>query len=273
MVETDFIINIILTGIGAGIFAGMFGIGGGIVILPALMLFFRWTYPEATGTSLAALLLPTNFYALYNYKRNGMLYLRGAAFLSLGMLAGCYFGADSTLRISESIMKELFGVFQICMGIKYIKPLFAYKVLIAKIKGVPAPPEPYQELSEAESIPFYYFIIIGLLSGMSAGLFGIGGGVIITTALISIFKIPTKNAVALSLSAMFLPTGIFGVMKFYNAGNVHITAAILIAVGIEVGSNFSSRLAVKMNADFFKRLFGIVLIISGLYFIIREFVL
>jgi len=98
-------------------------------------------------------------------------------------------------------------------------------------------------------------------------MFGIGGGLIITTVLISFYKVDPKQAVAISLGAMFLPTAIMGTVVYYNNGYINIIAAICIAIGIELGSNFSSRIALKLNAELFKQIFGFFLILLGLYFI------
>ena len=94
------IIGIILTGTGAGLFSGMFGIGGGIVILPVLMILLQWDPHLAIGTSLGALLLPTNSIALNNYRKKGLLFIKGSLIVALGMICGNFIGASFALYVA-----------------------------------------------------------------------------------------------------------------------------------------------------------------------------
>ena len=261
------IIEIILTGVGAGIFAGMFGIGGGIIILPVFMLLFHWNAHIAVGTSLAALLLPTNGLALNNYRKKGFLYIKGSLIVAAGMICGNYFGASLALSIDGGLVRALFGIYLIIVGIKYCKPIYTFNKLFKHEVAEEIKPI----YSDIKQIKFYILFITGICGGLFAGMFGIGGGLIITTILINIYKINTKQAVALSLGAMFLPIGISGTILFYNNGYVNITAAILIAVGIEIGSNFSSRIALKMDDGIYKQIFGLFLVLLGIYFILENF--
>lgn len=261
------IIQIILIGLGAGLFSGMFGIGGGIVILPVLTLLFQWDIHLATGTSLAALLLPTNFVALNNYRKKGFLYIKGSALVAIGMIAGNYFGATLALSIGGEYIKILFGIYQIIVGIKYLQPINTFNKFF-KPELVKKENPTYKPI---ENINFYTFIIMGIFGGIFAGMFGIGGGLVITTILISAYNINPKQAVVISLAAMFLPTGIMGVTSYYYEGYVNIIAAILIAIGIEFGSNFSSRIALKLDTEIFKQFFGLFLIVLGIYFIFGDF--
>ena len=261
--DVIFIVEIILTGIGAGLFAGMFGIGGGIIILPVLILLFNWDIHLATGTSLAALLLPNNFIALNNYRKKNFLYIKGSIIAALGMVFGNYFGATFALGVGGSIVMILFGVYLIISGVKYVRPIYVFNKFFRKIYK-----EEKEEIyTSIKDIKLHIFLIGGFGAGILAGMFGIGGGLIITTILISVYNIHPKQAVAISLAAMFLPVGIAGTVIYYNSGYINIAAALLIALGIEVGSNISSRIALMMEKDIFKQVFGIFLFFLGIYFI------
>jgi uncharacterized membrane protein YfcA len=255
----------ILTGIGAGIFAGMFGIGGGIVILPVLMLCFGWSMTEATATSLTALLLPTNSIALFRYKKSNLLYIRGSLLVAFGMVVGNWYGATQVLSNPSPIWKELFGVYQILIGLKYAK---FYKLVGRKFFNKAEIKE--ETFKSPDTISWYIFVFIGILAGITAGMFGIGGGVVITTILISLLKVETKQAVAMSLGAMFLPVAFFGVYQYYNQGYVDVIAAVLIAVGIEIGSAFSSKIVIKLENSIYRQLFGWALVVIGIYFVLES---
>ncbi len=262
----------IILGIFAGIFAGMFGIGGGIIIVPTLILIFNFTTQEATGTSLAALLLPVGSLALFQYKKAGLLNIKVSAFISLGIFIGSAIGATIALNINSVLLKQLYGLFLLWVGFNFVKPLeLIYKQNKQKIQNF-INYETELELLNINKKKLYIFLFIGIFSGIFAGMFGIGGGVIITAILISILKIPTKYAIAISLAALFLPSGLPGVIKYYNSGFISIFTAIFIAIGIEIGSAISAHIAIKISSNKIKRLYGIFIFIIGIYFIVQSFI-
>jgi hypothetical protein len=97
-------------GLAAGILAGIFGIGGGLVIVPALVFFAKMPQKTAVGTSLTALLFPVGALGVYAYWRGGHLDLKAALWLALGMFAGAYGGAMIAQTVSESSLKRSFAV-------------------------------------------------------------------------------------------------------------------------------------------------------------------
>ena len=98
------------TGLLAGVLSGIFGIGGGLLIVPALMFFGKMTQRAAVGTSLGALLLPVGALGVYAYWRAGDVDLKAAAWIALGMFVGAYGGATFSLMVNESFMKRVFAV-------------------------------------------------------------------------------------------------------------------------------------------------------------------
>ena len=98
-------------GVGAGLLSGMFGIGGGVVIVPALMLVARMTPEKATGTSLAALLLPVGALGAWQYYRHGFVDTRAAVWIALGIIVGAWLGAHLALRLSPRDLQRAFAVF------------------------------------------------------------------------------------------------------------------------------------------------------------------
>ena len=97
-------------GLGAGILAGLFGIGGGIVIVPALIFFARMTPQTATGTSLAALLLPVGALGAWHYYRSGLLDIRTALWIALGIFAGAWLGSVIALKLPPKDLQRAFAV-------------------------------------------------------------------------------------------------------------------------------------------------------------------
>jgi hypothetical protein len=98
-------------GVIAGVLAGMFGIGGGIVIVPTLILVAKMKPETATGTSLAALLLPVGALGAWHYYKNGFLEARAAAWIALGLLVGAWLGANLALKLPARDLQRAFAVF------------------------------------------------------------------------------------------------------------------------------------------------------------------
>lgn len=106
----------ILLGVGAGILSGIFGIGGGIVIVPSLILMTGMTSQRATGTSLAALLLPVGAFGVWQYHKAGLLDPKIAALIALGMLLGVYGGARFALSLQSRELQRAFAVFLVIVA-------------------------------------------------------------------------------------------------------------------------------------------------------------
>ncbi len=107
----------IAIGVLAGITAGMFGVGGGIIIVPALVYFAAFTQHKATGTSLAVLLPPIGLLATLEFYRHGNVDLKAAAIIASTMLAGGWVGAHLANKVSGPHLRFGFGVFLLCASI------------------------------------------------------------------------------------------------------------------------------------------------------------
>jgi uncharacterized membrane protein YfcA len=107
---------LILIGLGAGTLSGMFGIGGGVLIVPALMYGLGFSQKTATGTSLAILLPPIGIAAVMQYYRSGHVDFRAGLLIAASMLLGGWLGAKFALPIDPKVMKGLFGAFLVLLG-------------------------------------------------------------------------------------------------------------------------------------------------------------
>ncbi|GAB5539707.1 MAG: sulfite exporter TauE/SafE family protein [Salibacteraceae bacterium] len=107
-------------GFAAGAFSGMFGIGGGLIMVPAMVFFLGMAQHTAQGTSLGVLVIPVAAIAAFNYYKEGQLNIKFAAIVALTFIVGGYFGSKLSLGLSELMLKRLFGVLMLAMAIKLI---------------------------------------------------------------------------------------------------------------------------------------------------------
>jgi uncharacterized membrane protein YfcA len=112
------VILFVAVGLAAGLLAGMFGIGGGIVIGPALILLAKFSPQTATGTSLGALLLPVGALGAWEYYRRGHVNVTASLWIALGLFAGAWFGARLALSLSGPQLQKAFAVFLVIMAVR-----------------------------------------------------------------------------------------------------------------------------------------------------------
>jgi uncharacterized membrane protein YfcA len=106
----------IIIGLAAGVLAGLFGIGGGILIIPALVLLLKMDPQTATGTSLGALLLPVGALGAWAFWKRGHVDINGSLLLALGLFVGAYFGAQLNQTLSPESARRAFAVFLVLVA-------------------------------------------------------------------------------------------------------------------------------------------------------------
>jgi hypothetical protein len=116
MIQTGYI----LLGLVAGIFGGMFGIGGGSVLIPAMVFFLGLTQHQAQGTTLAIMVPPIGLLAAWRYYQSGNVKLGIAAFVCAGFFIGGLIGANLVQNLPDLLMKRMFGVFLMVVSLKMI---------------------------------------------------------------------------------------------------------------------------------------------------------
>ena len=110
----------ILCGLITGIFSGVIGVGGGIIMIPIMTILFGFSQHMAQGTSLAVMLPPIGIFAVWAYYKEGMVNFPMAGWIILGFIVGGWLGAKFAIDISEFWLKKLFGCSMILVGIKFI---------------------------------------------------------------------------------------------------------------------------------------------------------
>jgi uncharacterized protein len=112
--------GLVTIGVLAGVFSGMFGIGGGLIIVPALALLYGMKQHAAVGTSLGALLLPVGALSAWVYWKNGNLNIKYSALLAAGLLVGAFVGAKLVEPVSDLTLRRMFGVFLLIVSARML---------------------------------------------------------------------------------------------------------------------------------------------------------
>jgi uncharacterized protein len=110
----------IVLGIIAGLLSGLIGIGGGVIIVPALLFIFGFSQHQAQGTTLALLVPPIGILAAWTYYKQGYVDFNAALFICIGFLVGSFMGAKMATNISNIILERIFGVALLLISLKMI---------------------------------------------------------------------------------------------------------------------------------------------------------
>ncbi|MFZ0282099.1 MAG: sulfite exporter TauE/SafE family protein [Bacteroidales bacterium] len=118
--STSVLLILVLIGILTGFMAGMLGIGGAIIMIPALVFLLGLSQQTAQGTSLAVMLPPIGILAAYNYYKAGQVNFKFALILAVAFLAGSYFGSKLALEIPQNLLKKIFGILLLVVALKML---------------------------------------------------------------------------------------------------------------------------------------------------------
>jgi uncharacterized protein len=135
---TQLIITALLIGLAAGILSGLVGIGGGIIMVPALIFFMSYTQHQAQGTSLAVLTLPVvilaSIYYYYECQKAGTpIDLKIVGLLSVGFFVGAFFGSKLAIALDQAMLKKIFAVVLFYTAFK----MLSWDMMIVKwVKGI-----------------------------------------------------------------------------------------------------------------------------------------
>jgi uncharacterized membrane protein YfcA len=114
------VLLLILIGALAGLIAGLLGVGGGIVIIPALIFIFGFSQHMAQGTSLALMLPPIGLFAALRYWKAGQVHWQFAFILSISFMISAYLGSVIAVQLPEKIIKKIFGFMMLAVALKII---------------------------------------------------------------------------------------------------------------------------------------------------------
>jgi uncharacterized membrane protein YfcA len=104
------VILLIIVGLAAGVLSGMVGVGGGIIVVPALVIFLGFSQHQAQGTSLGLLLLPVGILAVMNYYNKGYIDIKVVAIMSIAFVFGGWLGSKLSLSLPQDTVKKIFAI-------------------------------------------------------------------------------------------------------------------------------------------------------------------
>jgi len=114
------ILILVVIGLLAGMFSGLLGVGGGVVMIPLMVFALGFTQHEAQGTSLAVLAVPVTLIAAYNYYEAGHVNWKYAAVIAVTFVVGAYFGSKFAVAIDQVLLKKIFGIVLIIVALRLI---------------------------------------------------------------------------------------------------------------------------------------------------------
>ncbi len=240
----------ITAGLLAGMLSGVFGIGGGIVLVPLLGFVLGLRQQDAQGLTLAVLLLPIGLPAVLAYRRRVDIPWRLVAGLVVGFVLAVGPGARVALAMNEPALRALFA------GLVVVAALQAWRRSTVVPGQASVAPRPARSNWNG---PW-----IGAAGGFLAGLFGVGGGIVMVPLLVAAMDLDQHEAQAVSLAVMLPPVGLPGVLAYAQArGSLPWAILALVAASFAVGAFLGARAAVSVRTARLSRAFSVFLVVAA----------
>ena len=242
-----------LVAIPIGWIASMIGVGGGIFMVPLLMLFYLDKTQVAVGTSLTAIVF-NSISSTIGYSRQNIIDFKFGLKLMPSAIVGVLIGSYLTEHISSDGLAVAFGIILIYVAILMLWGK-APKDLAEKLQ---------RRTVDGDANPSLILIgVVGLIAGVASGFFGIGGGIVMVPAMTFLLGADILVAVSISLFVMG-PIALIGALEHgLLLDNVRLEYAIPLAVGIMIGAQLGSYTAGRVPKVWLRRGFGVVLLYSA----------
>lgn len=240
--------RVVLVGILAGFMSGLFGVGGGTVIVPGLAILAAFPHKLAIGTSLSAI-IPIAAAGAAGYAVDGQIDWTIAMWTSLGAVVGAVGGTHLLVRLRARWLQLAFAALLVGAAVR---------MFIGEADGAGRP---------GTSIALVAgLVLIGLAAGVVAGLLGVGGGVIVVPALTVLFGVPHVLAKGTSL-VVIVPTAIVGTILNRRSGFTALRPALAVGVGGIVAAAAASQVALWLDPDVAQALFGVLMVVTAVHLV------
>jgi uncharacterized membrane protein YfcA len=231
----------IVSGLLAGTLSGIFGIGGGVVLVPLLGLLLGLPQHDAQGVTLATLVLPLGAAALVEYQRAGAVRWRLVGPLIAGFVCGVGLGSLAANAVPDRPLRLVFALFVVAMAAQT-----ARGARVGEAKGRASAPH-----------AGWHAVWIGSVGGIASGLLGIGGGVVMIPLLVSVTGLDQYEAQGTSLATMLPPVGLPGVLVYAHArGGLPWRVMGFVALGFFAGGALGALVASRLRGPRLSRAFA-----------------
>jgi hypothetical protein len=247
---TGSIATIVLVGVAAGFLSGLFGVGGGILIVPGLVLVAKMDQRIAHGTSLAAV-LPISASSLFSYWAHDHVDWRVGACLAVGALAGAVLGTRLLHILPHRALAIGFAGLLVVTAVRLFLPLTS---------------DPSRGALSVGHIAA--LVAIGIATGILAGLLGVGGGVVMVPAMMMLLHLPSAMAKGTSV-AVIIPTSIMGTYRNRSKKNVDLRAAGILGLGGILSAMAGGWISARMSDSLSNVLFASLLIIVAVRLLLQ----
>jgi len=246
-------LTILALGLFVGVLVGLLGIGGGVVLVPAMVYLLGYDQHLAQGTSLFILLPPIGLGALRQYWKNNQVDLRAGLYCAIGFLPGGYVGGRIAVPLSSVDLRGIFGCFLCLSAI----------LLWSKARPAASSPSGPEQAHPHSPLRSLGIFLSAVSCGVAAGMVGIGGGVLLVPLLGLLFGFNQHRAQGTSLVALIPPTGLLAFLAYAKAGYVSWQAGLLLIPGIFVGGILGGQWARGLNPLRMRQLFAALTFLLG----------
>jgi uncharacterized membrane protein YfcA len=247
------IARLILIGLATGVAAGLLGVGGGFVMVPALVYLLATPQREANGTSLAVI-VPVAIVGATILGGGHQVNVEVGIPLAIGAVGGAVVGARLTRRLSDLILRRAFGIMALAVGIVMISD--------AALRALGGNAHLSAAMNPTGLSLWVMALGIGAVAGVLSGLLGIGGGAVMVPAMTLLMGLSQHVAQGTSL-LVIIPTAISGSITHLRMGNIRLKTAGWLSVGGVVGAVAGAALALASPDQLLRLLFGVYLGFTG----------
>jgi hypothetical protein len=249
------IFTILVLGLVVGTLVGLLGIGGGVVLVPAMVYLLHYDQHLAQGTSLFILLPPIGLGALRGYWKNGEVDPRAGIYCAIGFLLGGYVGGRIAVPMNSRHLQGVFGFFLMLSAV-----LLWRKTNPTAASAAVADQPRSSSLARTAGMLF-----VAALCGVAAGMVGIGGGVLLVPLLGLLFGFSQHRAQGTSLVALIPPTGLLAFLTYAKAGYVNWQAGLLLIPGVFLGGILGAYLARRLHPRRMRQVFAALMFLLGVW--------
>ncbi|RLE72943.1 MAG: sulfite exporter TauE/SafE family protein [Thermoprotei archaeon] len=242
-----------ILGLIAGTFGGLLGIGGGFLITPSLVLFFNIPIHNAVAISLVCVTM-TSLSATLVYASRKQTDFRYGILLETVTVLGSMLGARIAIGLKPEVIEFIFGA------------VLSY-ASIRMIRGSGRRAE--TRIKRPSKARFYLGMLASFLAGMLSSLVGIGGGTVKVPIMYLILGLPVKTSIATS-AFMIGITSSTGALVYLFKGLTEPTIAAIIVIGVFLGAQLGSRLALRIKGVMLRKMFGVLLFLLSIRMILKS---